>query len=156
MSKSTKPGPKSKITVALVKRVSGLVAKGIPIRMALANESVTQHAYERQLRRHPELRAIQTAAKIRFLNKTFDMILTRPGPLLKWFLERRHPEMFAAPRQETPAPAAPAASAPAPEEPTQTIAGIPEHLVEQARQKLQYVQNVENAQTDETIQNENA
>ncbi|HTV42315.1 MAG TPA: hypothetical protein VMF08_17225 [Candidatus Sulfotelmatobacter sp.] len=46
-----KSGPESKVTVELVKRVSERVARGIPIRLALSGEPVTQTAYKKQLQR---------------------------------------------------------------------------------------------------------
>ena len=53
-----KSGPGSKVTVALVKRVSKRIARGIPIRLALTGEPVTQTAYKKQLQRHPDLAAV--------------------------------------------------------------------------------------------------
>jgi len=94
--RKSKPGPKSKVTAALVRRVSNRVAKGIPIRLALAltGELVTLHAYERQLRRHPKLRAIQARAKLKFLEKAIDAICSQPSPMLRWYLERRFAHVF--------------------------------------------------------------
>ena len=130
VSESTKkPGREPTVTVALVKRVSKRVGRGIPIRLALAGEPVTHDAYRKHLQRHPELAAIQEGAKIKFLDKTFDMILSRPGPMLRWLLERRHPDLFAKPREEAPAPNV----APTTQTQTQTIAGIPQEAVEEAR-----------------------
>jgi hypothetical protein len=95
-----KPGRKSKVTAALVRRVSNHVARGIPIHLALAltgeltDEPVTLDAYERQLRRHPKLRAIQARAKLKFLDKAIDAICSQPGPMLRWYLERRFAHVF--------------------------------------------------------------
>jgi hypothetical protein len=132
MNKIIRHGPESRVTAQLVKRVSKCVARGIPVRLALAGQGVTQYAYERHLRRHPELAAIHEAAKVTFLNKTFDMILSRPGPLVRWLLERRHSDLFAPPA-ELASTAQPAPAAPEPQKPKQTIAGVPEDELEQAR-----------------------
>jgi hypothetical protein len=70
------------------------------IRLALAltgeltGETVTLHAYERQLRRHPKLRAIQARAKLKFLEKAIDAICSQPSPMLRWYLERRFAHVF--------------------------------------------------------------
>lgn len=136
MNKIVKPGRESKVTAALVKRVAKHIAKGIPVRLALAltGEPVTQCAFERHLRRHPELAVIQEAAKAKYLEKAFDMIMSRPGPLVRWLLERRHSDLFAPPDWEKQAPAAqPASAAPEPVKPKQTIVGVPEEELEQAR-----------------------
>ncbi|MGH7940086.1 MAG: hypothetical protein ACREE6_14755 [Limisphaerales bacterium] len=129
MNNSTKPGPVSNVTAALVERVSRLVAKGIPIRVALEGEPVTPAAYKKQLQRHPELAAIQSTAKIKFLDTATDMIFSRPNPLVRWLLERRHSDIFGPNHKDDPDSEA----ASAPKTQTQTIAGIPEYLLEQAR-----------------------
>jgi len=140
-----KPGRESKITVELVQRVSKRVGRGIPIQMALAGERVSWSAYKKHLQRHPDLAAIQEVAKIQFLDETFDMILSKPGPMLRWFLERRHPDLFAKPRDETPAAATATATATAPQTQTQTqnqnqnqtIAGVPQEALDEARRNFQ-------------------
>ncbi|HTV40382.1 MAG TPA: hypothetical protein VMF08_07395 [Candidatus Sulfotelmatobacter sp.] len=133
--RAKKSGPKSKVTVALVKRVSKRVARGIPIRLALSGEPVTRSAYKKQLQRHPDLAAIQETAKLQFLDKAFDVILANPGPMLCWLLERTHPDIFAKPREEAPVTAT--ATEAQTQTQTQTIAGVPQYLVEQARKNAE-------------------
>ncbi|HEX3626619.1 MAG TPA: hypothetical protein VH280_14485 [Verrucomicrobiae bacterium] len=134
MNATSKPGPESKITPELVHRVSGHVAKGIPIKVALKSEFISYHAYRKHLQRHPELAAIQAAAKVKFLDITIDSICAKPGPTLRWLLERRHSDVFgpnADNESDDPEPAN------ASETPKQTIAGFPEHLLEEARKHAQ-------------------
>src|SRR5215469_5365925 len=97
MNKVVRYGPESKVTVEVVKRVSERIAKGIPIKNALAGEGVTEAAYRRHLQRHRELKDIQETAKLQFLDRTFDLITSRPGPMLRWLLERRHSDIFGGP-----------------------------------------------------------
>ena len=153
-NKIVRYGRKSKVTVELVQRVSKHVARGIPIRNALAGERVTQAAYERQLQRHPELKDIQELAKLEFLGKTFDLITARPGPMLRWLLERRHPDVFCQPEGPaansaglaidggTSASISPPAAMPSqPEQkPVPTIVGIPEEALLEAQRRAQSVQ----------------
>jgi hypothetical protein len=134
MSNTAKPGPESKVTVELVHRVSERVAKGIPIRVALQTEPVTFEAYKKHLQRHPELRAIQAAAKIKFLDVTIDMISSKNGPMLRWLLERRHADVFGPNADKTSDDPEPAK-----EEKFQTITGVPQEDVEEARK---YAQNL--------------
>lgn len=139
-----KPGPQSQVTAELVHRVSDRVARGIPIRNALAGEHVTQAAYERHLRRHHELKEIQETAKLRFLDSTIELILSRPGPMLRWLLERRHSDIFAAPRPEVPAarpiePARPKTEADVPPQPRQTVVGYSQEALEEARRRAQSI-----------------
>ncbi|MGH7940289.1 MAG: hypothetical protein ACREFR_04385 [Limisphaerales bacterium] len=133
MNNSTNPGPVSAVTPALVHRVSGLVAKGIPIQIALEGGPVTPAAYKKQLQRHPHLASIQSAAKIKFLDTITHMIFSRPNPLVRWLLKRRYSDIFGPNRKGDDDPDSQTASAPKTQ--TQTIAGIPEHLIEEARKK---------------------
>jgi hypothetical protein len=138
---NSKPGADSKITPELVYRVSELVAKGISIRLALEAECVTFDAYKKHLQRHPELRAVQAAAKIKFLNVTIGLISKKNGPMLRWLLERRHSRDFSpktgeADENESDFDTETETEA-APKPPTQTIAGVPEHLVGEGRKNDQ-------------------
>ena len=134
-----KPGPESKVTAELVKRVSERVARGIPIRVALSGEQVSWTAYKKHLQRHPELKAIQKGAKIQFLDKAFDMILSRPGPMLRWLLERRHPELFAKPREEAAIQTTDSDPQIQTQTQYQTIAGVPQEALEEARRNAQKI-----------------
>jgi hypothetical protein len=131
---NSKPGPESRITHELVQRVSERIAKGIPLKIALESEDINFEAYRKHIRRHPELRAIQSAAKIKFLEVTYAMITEKPCPMLRWLLERRHSTAFSPDKKE---PDDPETETDADTESTsQTIAGVPQHLVEEARKNV--------------------
>jgi hypothetical protein len=70
----------SKITVELVNRVSRYVAKGIALRLAVAGEGVTQAEYEAELRRRPELAAIQDVMTRQFLEDALNMLMCAKNP----------------------------------------------------------------------------
>ncbi|HEV2331244.1 MAG TPA: hypothetical protein VGY56_20880 [Verrucomicrobiae bacterium] len=131
MNTTNKPGPESKVTPELVFRVSKLVARGVPIHIALEGEPVTAAAYKKHLQRHPELAAIQAQAKIKFLHTATDLITARPGPLLRWLLERRFPHVFGQLKHDGKSDDA---SEPEPAQKHQTIAGVSEEELEQDRQ----------------------
>ena len=138
---NSKPGPESKVTSELVERVSRLVAKGIPIKVALEDEPVTVAAYRRHLQRHPELRAIQSSAKIKFLDNTTDLIFSRPNPLMRWLIERRHAADFGLDENADEDSDSDSEDSSAPKTETkpqiQTLAGVPEHLVDELRRQAQ-------------------
>jgi len=143
MSTTSKPGPESKITVELIHRVSKLVARGVPIRLALQAESVTFDAYKKHLQRHPELAAIQAAAKIKFLQVCTDVISAKGGPTLRWLLERRHsrdfgPNAHVSDDGETDTDTETGTMSQTQTQ-IQTIAGVPQHLVEEARKNAQKI-----------------
>lgn len=128
MDSSSKPGPDSKVTPALVERVSKLVARGIPVHIALEGEPVTAAAYKKQLQRHTELAAIQSQAKIKFLDNATELITSKPGPLLRWLLERRFPHVFGQLKYDEKS-----GDESEPAQKTQTIAGVSEEELEQDR-----------------------
>jgi hypothetical protein len=99
MNNSTDSGSKSTDTVALVKRVSEHLAKGIPLKLALAGEPVTQAEYEKQLRRSPELAALQDVARRELLEDALDALLNgkNAGANIRWWLGTFYPEIFAKP-----------------------------------------------------------
>ncbi|HEX3625156.1 MAG TPA: hypothetical protein VH280_07010 [Verrucomicrobiae bacterium] len=134
-----KPGPDSKVTVELVRRVSNLVAKGIPIRVALEGEPVTPAAYKKHLQRHSELAAIQAAAKIRFLDVTTDLIASKPGPLLRWLLERRFPHVFCRSPKDDDQPDIDVDTDSENEPQSKLVAGVPESELAEAQR---YAQNL--------------
>jgi hypothetical protein len=136
MDNNSKSGPESKVTIELVHRVSARVAKGIPVRTALADEPVSYSAYRQQLRRHPELAAIQAAAKIKFLDTTFDMIFSKPNALVRWILERRHPDIVR-PISEDPDDDSDTDTPSKPAQTKQTIVGVPEDVLDAARKEAQ-------------------
>jgi hypothetical protein len=135
MNSSSKPGPESKVTPDLVHRVSKLVAKGIPTRIALEGEPVTAAAYKKHLQRHPELAAIQAAAKIKFLDVTTDLIASKSNSMLRWLLEHRFAHVFCNSNDDEESDDA---SESAPQSKTQTLAGVPEHLVDELRKQASH------------------
>lgn len=86
----------SKITVQLVKRVSRRVAMGIPLHISLGGEPVNLAEYEAELRRCPELAAIQARAKRKFLERALGMILCGKNARsnVGWWLRRVYPRKF--------------------------------------------------------------
>lgn len=92
------PIPKSKslVTSRLVERVSERVARGIPLHLALAGEPVTRAEYEDKLRCHPELAAVEKAAKRKFLEEMINTLLAAEDPdsNIRWLLERLYPDIF--------------------------------------------------------------
>jgi hypothetical protein len=125
MNNSTDSGSKSTDTVALVKRVSERLAKGIPLKLALAGEPVTQAEYEGQLRHDPELAALQDVAKREFLEDALLTLLNgkNAGANIRWWLETFYPEIFAKPESKEDEP----------KQVKQTILGVPEDELEAAR-----------------------
>jgi hypothetical protein len=135
----SKPGPESRITHELVQRVSERIAKGIPLKIALESEDINFEAYRKHIRRHPELKAIQSAAKIKFLEVTYAMITEKPCPMLRWLLERRHSAAFSPDKKNPENPDADSDETDTDtdtESTSQTIAGVPQHLVEEARKNV--------------------
>lgn len=128
MNNSTNPEPKSTATVALVKRISERLAKGIPLKLALAGEPVTQEKYEKLLRRSREIAALQDIAKREFLEDALDTLLNgkNAGANIRWWLEIFHPEIFAKPKPES--------REDEPKKARQTIRGVPEEELERDRE----------------------
>lgn len=111
------------ITKTLVKRVSERVAKGVPLKLALAGEPVTLEQYEEQLSQHPELAILQDVAKREILEDALTTLFSgkSASPNIRWWLTTVYPEIFDKREPEK-------------EEPVkQTIRGVPEEEVERWR-----------------------
>jgi hypothetical protein len=121
--------PESNVTVELVKRVSRLVAKGIPLKYAIAGEPVTRAEYEQKLREYPELAAIQGRAICEFLDEAIMLMFSakNPGANIRWWLETVYPEMFGKSRKDE------EEEGDEPEQKIQTIRGIPEEEIDRLR-----------------------
>jgi hypothetical protein len=119
---------KAKVTIELVQRVANRVENGIPLKIAIAGEGVTMAAYEQQLKKHPELAALQETAKRKFMEFAVKKLLDeeKPAVSIRWLLEHCHPELLAQPGDTTPAVES--------ESERQTITGIPNSVLEQMRE----------------------
>lgn len=113
------------VTVELVERVAKRVENGIPLAVALFGEGVTVAVYEQHLRDNPELAAIEETAMRKFMEFAVKKMLEeeKPAASLRWLLEHCHPNLLAQP----------SAANPAAEPQTQTIAGLPNNILERMR-----------------------
>ncbi|MGH8022537.1 MAG: hypothetical protein ACRED1_03070 [Limisphaerales bacterium] len=114
-----------RITTALVLRVINRVENGIPVRIAIGGEGVTLGAYRQYLREHPKLEALQEGAKRKFMEQAVTAILgeEKPGAAYRWLLTNCHPDLLAQANDD------------APVETRQTMAGVPEEVVEYIRER---------------------
>ena len=121
------PESESSITAELVGRVSQRVAMGIPLRLALAGEPVGCAEYEEHLRQHPKLAVLEDVAKLRFLENAMNILLNGQNAAgnFRWLIELVYSGLFAEAREE--------GAEPAPQK--QTILGVPEEALEEARRK---------------------
>jgi hypothetical protein len=125
MNTTAKPVPKSKVTTALVMRVVERVENGIPVKIAIAGEGVTLEVYLQYLREHPKLEALQETAKRKFMERAVNAMLSeeKPGASYRWLLEHCHPDLLAQPGDNNnPATA------------SQTVAGLPNNILERIRE----------------------
>jgi hypothetical protein len=124
MNSPAKPGPKSKVTAALVRRVAERVENGVPVKIAIAGERVTIDFYLRYLQEHPKLEAIQEAAKRKFMERAVKSMLSeeKPAASYRWLLEHCHPDLLAHPGD---------ASLPTT---AQTVVGLSEELLKRVRE----------------------
>ena len=85
-----------------MERVSQRVAKGIPLELALAGESVTEEDYKEHLEQNPKLAAIEGAAKCRFLEEAIGGLLRgdNASANIRWLLERVYPDLFTRSRED--------------------------------------------------------
>jgi hypothetical protein len=119
------------VTIDLVKRVSRRVAIGIPLELAIAGEGITSEDYQAYLDEHTELAVLVDVAKCRFIEYAIAALLAAKNPSsnIRWFLERLYPEEFGEKRGKEKQKER--------EKPCQTIAGVPEELVIEARRQAQ-------------------
>jgi hypothetical protein len=84
------------VTVALVERVGDRVASGVSLDDALAGEGVGVEGYKEQLRKHPDLAALEGVAKRKFVQKVVGILLSAKDSSanIRWLLERLYPDVF--------------------------------------------------------------
>ncbi|HUA66220.1 MAG TPA: hypothetical protein VME24_10250 [Alphaproteobacteria bacterium] len=131
MNISAKTGRKSKVTTALVMRVVERVENGLSLKIAIAGEGVTLDAYLHYLHEHPKLEALQETARRKFMERAVGAMLDeeKPAASYRWLLEHCHPDLLAQPGDIDTQTAAdePAAA-------SQTIAGMPNELLDRLRE----------------------
>lgn len=101
-SRAKRPrGPKPSITLAVVRRVGGRYARGVPLVDALAaegNGKINLETWKKALASHPEFSPHWHACKGKFLDRaTKRLAEARKLTYLCWLLERRHADLFARP-----------------------------------------------------------
>ena len=133
MEKDTqdKPKPTVTVTVELVERVAKRVEAGIQLKIALYGEGVSVAAFEEHLKDNPELAAHYETAKRKFMEMAVKKMLEeeKPAASIRWLLEHCHPDLLAQPGEAGSPAAAP-----------QTIAGLPNNILERMRE---YARNPE-------------
>jgi hypothetical protein len=119
--------PTSKITAALVERVSERVGSGVPLSLAIAGEPVTCAEYEEHLRRNPELAVQQGVARRKFFQNILKMLLNakEPSANARWLLDRLYSDVLD--RQQQPGSASVAVYVP-------TVAGMTEEELQAFRE----------------------
>jgi hypothetical protein len=117
------------IAADLVGRVSQRRALGIPLRIALAGERVNCKDYETYLSENSELAELEDVARQKFLEHALSVMLNGKDAAanFRWLIGRVYPEVIGSPREEES------------EEEHQTIRGVPEYLVDEARRQAQAV-----------------
>lgn len=115
---------KTAITPELVDRVSERRAMGMPLKVALAGEGVTCGDYEMKLKEDPKLAGREHLAKRRFLERALTLMLNGKDAAgnFRWLIERVYKDVIGSKEDE-------------PEEEHQTILGVPEHVLNEARRQ---------------------
>lgn len=121
---STKHGQQPTVTVELVDRVAKRIESGIPLKIAIAGESVTMADYQLHLKDHPDLAALHQTARRKFMEFAVKKLLEeeKPAASVRWLLEHCHPDLLAQPGDAGPTV-----------EP-QVIVGLPNDVLERARE----------------------
>ena len=129
MNNPIEPEKESKIDTALIERVSERLALGIPLRLALATEPVTRAEYKDHLLRHPELQKIQDVQKLKLLENAYHVMFDgeNAAASYRWLIEHVYPEVCN-PSDDDESP-----------KKKPTIAGLPEELIEQIREKAKHL-----------------
>jgi hypothetical protein len=130
MNASANGTRKSRVSSALVMRVVQRVENGLPVKIAIAGESVTLDEYRQYLREHPKLEALQETARRTFMERAVNAMLDeeKPAASYRWLLEHCHPDLLAQPDETGPA-AGP-----------QTVAGLSDEFIERVRE---YARNLQ-------------
>lgn len=117
------PAPQQKITPALVDRVSERLAMGMPLKMALAGESVTRAEYKDALDRHPELQDLQELGKRKVLENAYHILLQgdQAQANWRWLIELVYKDIIGSQDDDSP-------------NQKQTIFGFPEEVLNQIRE----------------------
>ena len=126
-----KPETETNIAPALVDRVSQRLAMGIPLKIALAGENVTCEEYEIHLSAHPDLAELEDVAKRKFLEHAMSVILKGKDASanFRWLVERVYGDVIGSEQEDEP------------EEEHQTIRGVPEYLLNEARKRALEVES---------------
>lgn len=99
------PGRRPSITLAVVKRVSKRYGRGVPLVDALAaeaNPKINLDNWKKTLRRHPQLSLHYQAARGLFLELSMRRLAeSKDLRHLCWLLERRYPELFRKPPDQS-------------------------------------------------------
>lgn len=97
-SRQRKAGRPAQITLDVVKRVSEKVAKGVPLRYALAvenNRAINLDSWHKAIQRNESFRDEYEASHGTFVEAACTRLVTERDPSnLRWILERRHPADF--------------------------------------------------------------
>lgn len=125
MSEPARSGRERRVNTALVLRVIHRVENGIPVKIAIGGEGVTLGAYRQYLREHPKLDALQEGAKRKFMEQAVTAILgeEKSGAGYRWLLTNCHPDLLA--QADDNAWVAP----------RQTMAGVPQEVIEYIRER---------------------
>ena len=117
------PIPESKVTPALVDRVSERLAMGMPLKMALAGENVTRAEYKEALQMHPELQDLQELAKRKVLENAFSVMFNgeQAAANWRWHIELIYKDIIGSQDEDFP-------------KQKQTIFGFPEEVLNQIRE----------------------
>ena len=97
-SRQRNTGRPAQITLDVVKRVSEKVAKGVPLRYALAvenNRAINLDSWHKAIQRNESFRDEYEAAHGTFVEAACTRLVSERDPAnLRWILERRHPADF--------------------------------------------------------------
>ena len=141
MEKHFEPEPNSNVTatvnvtvtVDLVERVTKRLEEGLSLKIALFGEGVSVAALEEYLKDHPELAALHETARRKFMEFAVKKLLEeeKPAASIRWLLEHCHPDLLAQPVDAGSAGAGAATGTATAQE---TIAGVPNHILERMQE----------------------
>ncbi|HEV2330967.1 MAG TPA: hypothetical protein VGY56_19470 [Verrucomicrobiae bacterium] len=122
------PVPDSKVTPALVDRVSERLAMGMPLKMALAGENLTRAEYKDALQKHPELQDLQELGKRKVLENAYSILLQgdQAPANWRWLIELIYKDIIGGQDEDFP-------------NQKQTIFGFPEEVLNQIREHAKHL-----------------